>query len=123
MNESFELDDEVVALRRAGLAVRPGAPTAARSIEVYTEGERERLAGRSSLGLGLAQVTSRLLDQLATGAVRAPQRGSATAGDPQQDMRGNRVPLDESPLVSWQRVVAVYPGGSLPALVSGPIPA
>jgi hypothetical protein len=129
MNESFDLDDQVVALRRAGPAARPGAPVGSRSVEVSTESDRESLAGRSSLGRGLAHITSRLLDQLATGGDCA-QRGDmaqcssvATPGNAQRDSRGNRVPWDQSQLVSWRRVVAVSTGGSLLALVSLPLPA
>jgi hypothetical protein len=125
MSESFEPEDEAVefASRCAepDLLPRPGAPAASRFVEVYTESDRESLTGRSSLGTGLAQITSRLLDQLATGWVRAANGSVVTAGDPQMDLRGNRVPRDDSPLVSWKRVVAVSPADSLLALVSLPV--
>jgi uncharacterized protein with ACT and thioredoxin-like domain len=83
----------------------------------------ERLAGRSSLGSGLAQITARLLDQLATGGARGQDGAVATAARAQRDIRGNRVPWDQIPLVSWKRVVAVSAGGSLLALVSLPLSA
>lgn len=119
MNESFQLDDEVVALCQPGLGSRPGVG----SIEVWAEIDLESLAGRSSLGSGLAKVTSRLLDQLATGTVTTAHRGVPTASEPQRDARGNRVPPDDSRLVAWKRVVAVSGAGSLLALVSLPLPA
>ena len=125
MNESSELEDEVVAFanRRAETdsAARPAAPVASRSVQVYEESERASLAGRSSLGVGLAQITSHLVDQLATGGVSARYSGVATAGDPLRDLRGNRVPRDDSPLVSWKRVFAVSSAGNLVALVSLPV--
>lgn len=125
MRESFELADEgaVIANRCAepGYGARPEAQVASRSVEVYTESYHEKLAGRSSLGTGLAQIASRLLDQLATGGVSAPHGGANTAANPQWDVRGNRVPRDDSPLVSWKRVFAVSSTGSLVALVSSPV--
>jgi hypothetical protein len=62
-----------------------------------------------------------LLDQLATGAVSAQHGGLASAGDSQRDARITRVPRDDSPLVSWTRVIAVSAAGSLLALASLPV--
>jgi hypothetical protein len=125
MNESFELHDELVVsaihLAKQAYSARPVAQVAPGSFEVCTESDRESQAGRSGLGMGLAQITSRLLDQLVTGGVRAHHGGAVTAGDPQRDLRGNLVPRDYSPLVYWRRVVAVSAAGSLLALVSLPV--
>lgn len=118
MNESLELGDEVVGRRRAGLGARLEARAASSPVEVRPEGDREILSGRSSLGSNLAQLTSRLLDQLATSGGQS--RGPAPTGYAQRDARGNCVPWDGSSLVSWKRVIADSAGGSLLALVSLP---
>ena len=118
MNESLGLGDKVVGPRRAGLGARLEARAASRSVEVRAESDRAFLAGRTSLGSSLGQITSRLLDQLATSGGQT--RGLSPAGHAQTNMRGNSAPWDGSSLVSWKRVIADSAGGSLLALVSLP---
>jgi hypothetical protein len=126
MSESFELDDELDEFtnRHAEPDSRGEgrAPVASGSVAVFTEGDSDRLAYRSSLGSSLSQITARLLQQLTTGEERTPNRAVGTADSTRRDSRGNRVPRDDSPLVSWKRVVAVSAAGSLLALVSLPVP-
>jgi hypothetical protein len=114
MSESFDLDDEAKAFanRNAELGY----------VEVFTESDFEGVVDRSGLGVGLAQITSRLLQQLATGGERIPYGGVANALNVQRDTRGSRVPCDDSPIVTWKRVVAVSAAGRVLALVSLPLP-
>ncbi len=118
MNGPLGPGEEVARLSKAGLGARLVDRATSGSVEVRTDSEI--LAGRSSLGLGLAQITSRLLDQLATSGGGVQSRSLAPAGHPDRDLHGNTVPWDGSALVSWQRVVSVSAGGSLLALVSLP---
>ncbi len=120
MNESLGPGGQIAGLSETGLSARLKARAASTSLEVRTDSEI--LAGRSSMGASLAQITSRLLDQLATGE-GSMSRSPAPAGHLQRDSRGNTVPWDGSALVAWQRVVTVSAGGSLLALVSLPPPA
>jgi hypothetical protein len=93
---------------------------AAGSVEVMIDGDDEGLADGSGLGPGLAQIASRLLDQLATGDDR-PNDRTPLAGISQRDARGSRVPRDGTALVKWRRVVAISATGRLPGLVSPPV--
>ena len=90
-------------------------------ISVFAESADDRLTYRSTLGAGLAQITSRLLQQLASGSDGSVDLGVAAAS-PRRDLSGNRVPPDISPLASWRRVIAVSAAGQLHALVSLPVP-
>jgi hypothetical protein len=126
MNESFAPDDEVDSLANGhdevDYRVMRRAPVASGSVDLLTESDYKGLADRSSLGTGLANITSRLLHQLASGGDPIPYAGTGRARFAQRDMRGNRVPWDDSALVAWQRIVAVSDGWSMLALVSLPIP-
>jgi hypothetical protein len=125
MSESFEPDDAIEEFTNRyaepDYPARPGALVASESVRVFTESDCENLAYRSTLSVGLAQITSRLLRRLATGDEGVLQLGVATAGGVQRDTSGNRVPRDDGPLVTWRRVVAVSAAGSLLALVSLPL--
>ena len=122
MSKSFEPDEEVqeTAYRHAapGSVAAPGEPIAAGSVEALTEEDYDGLASRSHLGVGLANITSRLMRELATGGERTRSRGVAEARPIQRDTQGSRVPWDRSPLVMWKRVVAVSSDGDMLALVS-----
>jgi hypothetical protein len=85
-----------------------------------TESEYGDASDRSCLGTGLAQITSRLLRQLANGEERTRHGRIANTHSAQRDSRGNLVPWDDSPFVAWQRVVAVCASGNVMALVSLP---
>ena len=126
MNESFAPDDEIDSLANGhtevDYRVSRRAPVASGSVDLLTESDYKSLMVRSSLGTGLANITSRLLHQLASGGDPIPYAGTGRARIAQRDTRGNRVPWDDSPLVAWQRIVAVSDGGSMLALVSMPIP-
>lgn len=89
-------------------------------ITVFAENDDDRLTYRSNLGAGLAQITARLLQRLASGS-EANVDLSMVAMNPPRDLRGNRVPPDGSPLASWRRVIAVSAAGRLHALVSLPV--
>jgi hypothetical protein len=110
--------------RRTGLdqVPRPGALVTAGYVEVLIDGEKEGLLEAPALGSGLAEIESRLLQQLATGG--EPSQGACVAAPriPQRDIRGNRVPWDKSPLAKWTRVVVVSAAGTMMALVSRPAP-
>lgn len=110
--------------RRTGLdqAPRPGALVTAGYFEVLIDGEKEGLLDASALGSGLAEIESRLLRQLATGDEPSPGACVAAPRIPQRDIRGNRVPWDESPLAKWTRVIVVSAAGTMLALVSWPAP-
>jgi hypothetical protein len=124
MSESFEPNGEARGFasrhsdpdRLAG----PNPPTAISPIETFTEREYESLAGRSHLGVGLAQITSRLVQKLATGEDGAPYGSVASACRALRGTTGSRMPSDDTPLVIWNRVIAVSATGSLLALVSVP---
>lgn len=101
MNRSFEPNDEVELL------------PAGRADEGVTDG--------AGLGLGLSQITSRLLQQLATSDERIANGGVADHRNIQRDRLGSRVPWDGSARISWKRVVAVSAAGRMLALVSLPV--
>jgi hypothetical protein len=126
MNESFAPEDEIDSLAyghaEVDYRVTHRAPVASGSVDLLTEGDYKSLMDRSSLGTGLANITSRLLHQLANGGDPIPYAGTGRPRSSQRDTRGNRVPWDDSPLVAWQRIVAVSDAGSMLALVSMPIP-
>jgi hypothetical protein len=126
MSKSFEQDEEVqvTANRHAkpGSLVAPGEPIAAGSVATLTGDDYESLASRSRLGVGLANITSRLMQQLATGGERVPSRRVADARPVERDTHGSLVPWDRSPLVMWKRVVALSSEGDMLALVSQPNP-
>ncbi len=120
MNQSFEPADKGLAVtdhrsHSDGIA-KLGASPATTAVEVFTESDYEDLVDRSHLGVGLAQITSRLLRQLSTSAGPGPQAG-ANGRAVQRDAHGSRVPLDGSPLVAWDRVIAVSAAGRMLALV------
>jgi hypothetical protein len=124
MKESFVANSVVTSFlnrhARSGHLAKPGALVAAGSVEVLIDGNDEGLADRPGLGAGLAQITSRLLEQLATGDERIPDADFANTPNPQRDTHGSRVPRDRSSPVAWQRVVAVSAAGSMLGLVSLP---
>jgi hypothetical protein len=126
MSKSFEQDEEVQATAnrhaKPGSLAASGEPIAAGSVATLTGDDYESLASRSRLGVGLANITSRLMQQLATGGERVPSRRVADARPVQRDTRGSRVPWDRSPLVMWKRVVTVSSEGDMLALVSQPNP-
>jgi hypothetical protein len=126
MNESFAPDDEIDSLANGhaevDYRVTHGTPVGSGFVDLLTESDYKSLGDRSSLGTGLANITSRLLHQLASGGDPIPYAGTGRTRLAQRDLRGNRVPWDDSPLVAWQRIVAVSAAGSMLALVSMPIP-
>jgi hypothetical protein len=113
------LDRKAIALRTA-LGGRSGSLFASRSVGVSTKDDRDGLAVRSCLDARLAQVTSRLLDQLAKCGNGAERGGHDPVGFALRNTRGDLVPRDTSPFVAWRPVVVESPGGSLLALVAVP---
>ena len=124
MSGSVEVDDESGVLRSRYASSDPGGglgvSVVPASVSVFTESDYDRLGDRTNLGAGLTQITSRLLQQLANGGKDTLDTSPIPAG-PRRDTHGNRVPPDDSPLVSWRRVVAVYDAGRLHAFVSMPV--
>jgi len=124
MRESFVTSNVVKAfLRRHGRTpglARAGDLVAAGSFEVLIDGNNEGLGDGEGLGAGLADISSRLLNQLSTGAEYVPDRHTAEPQVAQRDNRGNRVPLDPSPLVTWKRVFAVSSDGDMLGFTSVP---
>jgi hypothetical protein len=124
MSGSVELNDEIGVSRSRYASSDPGgglgASVVSPSVSVFTESDYDRLGDRTNLSAGLTQITSRLLQQLANGGENTVDISPAPAG-PRRDTSGNRVPPDDSPLVSWRRVVAVYAAGRLHAFVSLPV--
>src|ERR1035437_2056919 len=96
MNESFAPDDEIDSLTNGHAEVdyRVGrrARVASGSVDLLAESDYKSLMVRSSLGTGLANITSRSLHQLASGGDPIPYAGTGRARIPQRDTRGNRVP-------------------------------
>jgi hypothetical protein len=124
MNGSLALDGQAQLLT-AGYAERNSSALVIASIgpipiTVFAESDDDRVTYRSNLGAGLAQITARLLQQLASGS-DANVDLNVMATSPQRDMRGNRLPPDGSPLAFWRRVIAVSAAGRLHALVSLPV--
>src|ERR1035437_4904881 len=76
MNESFAPDDEIDSLANGhtevDYRVSRRAPVASGSVDLLTESDYKSLMVRSSLGTGLANITSRLLHQLASGGDPIP---------------------------------------------------
>jgi hypothetical protein len=95
----------------------PQTQSAAGHFEVLTASDYEALVDRSGLGVGLSQITSRLLQRLSTDADPLPATNSRSAV---RDVRGSRVPLDDSPLVIWKRVMVVSAESSMVALMCVP---
>ena len=125
MNESFKTSNVVAAfLRRHGRTAdltRAGNLVAAGSFEVWIDGNDEALPDGLGLGLGLSQISARLLHQLTKGAEDVADGGFARTRVPERDTRGSRVPWDGSALVAWKRVVAVSSDGPMLGLVSLPV--
>ena len=127
MRESFKTSNVVAAfLQRYGRTAdltKAGNLVAAGSFEVLIDGNDEAPPEPDGfgLGLGLSQISARLLHQLATGAEHVSDRGPARARVLQRDSRGSRVPWDDSALVAWKRVVAVSSDGRMLGLVSLPV--
>jgi len=124
MSESYRTTNVVAAfLKRHGRTAdltKAGNLVAAGSFEVWIDGDNEAMPDGLGLGSGLSQISSRLLLDLATGAERASDGGSTRPRVPQRDIRGNRVPWDDSAHVDWKRVVAVSSDGPMLGLVSVP---
>jgi len=124
MGESFEQGDGTQALvdRHAdsGHRASRGAAIAGASVDVLAESDYEDRLGGSHLSAGLSQITSRLIEQLASGSGRARHNGASSEGDVQRDSRGSRVPWDGSPPVAWSRVIVLSSGSKMLALVSLP---
>jgi hypothetical protein len=124
MGESFEQGDGTQALvdrhaESGHRATRAAAITAA-PVDVLAESDYEDRMGGSHLAAGLSQITSRLIEQLASGSGHARHNSASSDGDVQRDFRGSRVPWDGSPPVAWSRVIVVSSGGKMLALVSLP---
>jgi hypothetical protein len=79
-----------------------------------------RFAGRSTMDARLAQITSRLLDQLATYGEPPERNRTVRTGNAHNAGHGGSALSDDSQLVAWRRVVAVSARGNLPVLVSLP---
>ena len=126
MNRSFEIDDEIDSLTRLdaepNLGAEPGARILPGSATAFTDGSRDCLVHHANLGANLSQITSQLVQQLATGTERTADGGVFAAVSIRRDTRGNRVPRDESQLVSWKHVAALSGSEMLLALVSLPDP-
>jgi hypothetical protein len=124
MNESFVSKSVVAAFMkrqsRHGHDKKLGALIAAGSFEVLIDGNNEALGDGEGLGTGLAQITSRLLHQLETGAEHVRDGGVSQPRIAVRDVRGSRVPVDSSPLVTWKPVTAMSDLGSILGLVSLP---
>jgi hypothetical protein len=124
MGESFEQGDGTEALvdrhAESGHRSSRAAAIAASPVDVIAESDYEDRMGGSHLSAGLSQITSRLIEQLASGSGRARDKSASSDRDVQRDFRGSRVPLDGSPLVAWSRVIVLSSGGKMLALVSLP---
>jgi hypothetical protein len=95
----------------------PQTRSAAGHSQVLTASDYQALVDRSGLGVGLSQITSRLLQRLSTGADSLPVTNSYSVV---RDIKGSRVPWDDSPLVLWKRVMVVSAGSSMVALMCVP---
>jgi hypothetical protein len=126
LTESFKTSDVVAAfLKRRGRTVdltKAGDLVAAGSFDVWIDGNDEALPDGLGLASGLSQIEARLLHQLANGADHVSDGGFAKPPQvPQRDSRGSRVPWDDSPLATWDRVVMVSSDGPMLGLVSRPV--
>jgi hypothetical protein len=125
MDESCEFDNGTQAMtdrdEEFGHRAKRAASVAAAHVDVLAESDYEDRMGGSHLAAGLSQITSRLLEQLASGDGRARHNGVPTTREVVRDFRGSRVPLDASPPVSWSRVIVVSAEGKMLALVSLPV--